>query len=435
MRRGPRLATSPRLALVHSQRRRRPPSSAIIISRKALELAEDPTPIHEHVQLLAQLDTRAIARRFNLKIKADLGSIATEAPLAGTVVPATALGMAVAYFTDDAHRSAVISKPDAEWAVIADTSFSLTSPNMLGPGLPEAGHRWPELSGIADAHLAKVRGGGAFVGIIDSGVDSDHAELSHASIRFLHVTGRAGSGRSVLREVRGFDTHGHGTLVSSVIAGARMGVAPGADLYVASVAEGDMLEAPLAKMVHGLDWIVRQFLREGRGTGILNISLGFPSEAPDAAAKPAYNQSLQALRLMLAECRAKGLLPIAPIGNEGRGRCDCPALFPEVLAVGAVDMETRPARFSGSNRGLPNCLGFGVKVPAASERDYQGASFYRDCSGTSFATAYVSGIGALYLSQNPQLTVDELQALLTQVHSMERGSARNVTRFVQKLAG
>jgi subtilisin family serine protease len=397
----------------------------------ALERAADPEPMRDLLSLPAPRDARALAARFDLRFTTSPERIGRDGSGAGTIVPVGTLGLSVAYFANDARRNLIVDKLGDDWVALPDTSFSLAPQEGIGPLVSRRRHRWPQLSGIQKAHAAGITGRGAFVGVLDSGVDADHAELILATIRFLHVTGRAGAGRSILREVRGFDTHGHGTLVSTVIAGALLGVAPGADLCVASVAEGDMLEAPLGKMMHGLSWITQQFAREGnRQAGILNVSLGFPGEAPNPAAKDTYRQSLYALRLRLAECRAKGLLPIAPMGNAGFGHCDYPASFPEVLAVGAVDMATRSAAFSGSTLEPPHCLGFGVNVPAGADRDYRGVSFYRDCSGTSFATAYVSGIAALYLSRDPDMSVDDLQAVLTRTYLGISNAAERLARFM-----
>lgn len=399
--------------------------------RNALERAADPAPIDRPVELLGQADPLSFARKYGLDVARDEEVLEAESGPVGTMIPIAEMGIGLAYFDDETQRARVLEQPDPDWAVIPDASFSMAVPEKLGPRLAGSGPAWPNLSGVRQAREAGITGVDAFVGILDSGVDADHAELAHNDIHFLHVTGHAGSGRCVQREVRGFDTHGHGTLVASLIAGRELGVAPAAQLHVASIAEGDTLEAPLGKMVHGLRWILRKFETAERPgpTGVLNISLGFPGEPPPDCAAGAYKQGLLAIRLMLATCREKGLLPIAPVGNEGYGRCDHPAAFPEVLAVGAVDKRALPAHFSGGVQGLPHCHGYGVAMPAAADRSYRGSSYYRDCTGTSFATAYVSGIAALYLSRRPEMSVEELRAVLTRDCILDAGVTRKIAHF------
>ena len=69
--------------------------------------------------------------------------------------------------------------------------------------------------------LDALTGAGARVGVIDSGVDSDHPDLRDKVDRWLDVAGPAGDGANLYAEPH--DRRGHGTAVASVAAGAGLG--------------------------------------------------------------------------------------------------------------------------------------------------------------------------------------------------------------------
>ena len=78
---------------------------------------------------------------------------------------------------------------------------------------------------------------GVLVGVLDTGCDADHVQFRQKRIDFCHVPLHYESEK--LREIRGFDISGHGTHVCGIIAGQHIGIAPEADLMVASVIESE----------------------------------------------------------------------------------------------------------------------------------------------------------------------------------------------------
>jgi subtilisin family serine protease len=70
-------------------------------------------------------------------------------------------------------------------------------------------------------------GQGITVAVLDTGVDGGHPELAGRVVRALHFGQDAPVGEDL-----SVDVHGHGTHVAGLVAGAQVGVAPGATLVL-----------------------------------------------------------------------------------------------------------------------------------------------------------------------------------------------------------
>jgi serine protease AprX len=343
---------------------------------------------------------------------------------AGRVSPLFRLGATVASFATTKAADDARTDLDREYVFVPDViKFSLPPPIRLDTG-PSVGHQpvreWPDASGIQKAHQAAVRGAGVLVGILDTGVDADHAEHTHHNVNHRYVSLFPNSASSPPRDVRGFDTDGHGTHVSGIVAGRSVGVAPEADLYVASVIESETIQTSLTRVLTGLEWILAQFSRPENATrpAVLNMSLGFPSETPADIDAAAYDANIKAIRLALRQLVRSNVLPVVAAGNSGTGTWGYPAGFPEVLAVGAVDFDGQVTSFSSSGvtpdtaRTVPDLCGYGSQVYSSVERRWDGQSVYRRMSGTSMACPYVTGIAALYRCRTPRASVKEIRDLI-----------------------
>ena len=155
---------------------------------------------------------------------------------------------------------------------------------------------------------------------------------------------------------------------------------------------------------------------------MLNLSLGTSDEAD-------YRRDF--LAWAAEQLWKDGIAVVAAAGNEGDHAhvLDMPAADPYVIAVGATDTGATPdpaddrvADFSSRSelRG-PDVVAPGtgivsLRVPGSTlDEEFPGArvgdGFFRG-SGTSQAAAVVSGLAARLLSQRPELTNDQLKALL-----------------------
>ncbi|MCB1033680.1 MAG: S8 family serine peptidase [Acidobacteria bacterium] len=255
---------------------------------------------------------------------------------------------------------------------------------------------------MAQAHRDGVRGQGVLVGVLDSGCDADHREFRRRRIEYRYFP--LSRNKKEVRAVRGFDVHGHGTHVSGIIAGERIGVAPDAELLVASVIESERVTTSMERIVMALDWMLSHFQMDehaGKPT-IINMSRGFRREWVSGALADTVLDGMRNLLALLVEI---DVLPVVAIGNDGPGIGRVPGFFPEVLSVGAVDFQHRPAPFSGGGTleggvSAPDLVGYGVEVLSSLERSAENRSVYAEMSGTSMATPYVAGIAALLASKD-----------------------------------
>lgn len=110
---------------------------------------------------------------------------------------------------------------------------------------------------------------------------------------------------------------------------------------------------------------------------IINMSLGsdYPSQIIYEAIKYA---------------RAKGVHIFCAAGNDGQD-IDYPGVYPDVIAVGAVDRGLKPAAFSSPGKEV-DLAAPGVSIAGAYKNGYA------LLTGTSMATPHAAGVGAAILS-------------------------------------
>lgn len=318
----------------------------------------------------------------------------------------------------------------SDYEIIPDVQLSLSKPTYS-----ERIYRrrkqivWPVESGIHQAHSNGITGKGVLVGVLDTGCDADHVQFRQKRIDFRYVPLRYESEK--LRKVRGFDVSGHGTHVCGIIAGQHVGIAPEADLTVASVIESETGQTSLSRIIIALDWMLSQFeSRKSRGGPVIvNMSLGFRPECLSKSEQKTLGGIQSLISTLL---KGFDVLPIVAIGNDGPGNMRAPGYFPETLSVGAVDFNHKPADFSGGGfstidgKTQPDIAGYGVNIFSSLERDGNNRSLYRYMSGTSMATPYVAGIAALYASADTKLRGEALWQHLLNTTLPLRASADRV---------
>jgi filamentous hemagglutinin family protein len=231
-------------------------------------------------------------------------------------------------------------------------------------------------------HLAHrvVTGRGVPIGVIDSEIDGAHPDYAGAVVDRYDATGMDDN------------PHPHGTGMAGAIVSRQrlLGVAPGARIFAVRTfsSRAANSESTTFHILKGLDWAV------GNQVRIINMSFAGPRD-------PSLERALKA-------ANDQGVVLIAAAGNAGpRAPAFYPAADPSVIAVTATDIEDR--LFSGANRGAHVAIaapGVDILVPAP-------AGEYQVTTGTSVATAHISGVVALMLERNPRLTPAEIRKILT----------------------
>lgn len=235
------------------------------------------------------------------------------------------------------------------------------------------------------------QGQGIVIGHIDSGVDTTVPAFKTAieGFRLFDYKGL------YQKEAALTDLNGHGTMTAGLLVGRptqtwKGGVAQRAQLLVAVAIESGYR---INRILSALIWMLEEPVR------IVNLSVGFPEWNP-------------IFRPVIQELARKNVLVVAAIGNGGAGQYHSPGAYPEVLSVGAADNTGKVAPFSGSLNNHQVCLKPDVLGLHATPAIGRGGKLLLEGTGTSGATAIVSGIAARLMSQFPDATALQVAAAL-----------------------
>ncbi len=256
---------------------------------------------------------------------------------------------------------------------------------------------------ICDAWNLHTGCSGIIVAVVDEGIEQTHPDLS-INMYPVSYDAQTGSQPSVVRG-------SHGTAVAGVIGAASnnslgiAGVAPNSRLMSIS---DDMLLAPLLplRLADGINFAWQY------GAHIINNSWSSNSLV-HSLIDQAINDATSFGRGGL------GCVVIFISHNDGLGSISYPSGNPNVLAVGATDNNDQRATFSNYGTGL-DVVAPGVGIYTT---DLQGGAgfntsggtagdYYANFQGTSAAAPIVSGIAALILSINPNLTQAQVRHII-----------------------
>ncbi len=323
-----------------------------------------------------------------------------------------------AYYDDD--------DVDAELNV-ADT--------IAGSAYQRAPSGWMALvndaTGAMDFWAKGFTGAGVDVALIDSGI----APVDGINLAGKVVNGLDISFESQADNLRYLDTYGHGTHMAGIIAGRDtlndpvvaqqngefVGTAPGARILNIKVADANGA-VDVSQVIAAIDWVVQHRNDNGLNIRVLNLSFGTDGTQPYA---------LDPLVYAVQMAWNRGIVVVVAAGNDGNWTAlRNPALNPYVIAVGASDTRGTERVWDDYVTDFSNCGNAdrsvdivapgksieSLRVPGSSaDKDYPsavvGTRFFKG-SGTSQAAAVVSGAAALIIDQRPNITPDQLKALL-----------------------
>jgi subtilisin family serine protease len=242
------------------------------------------------------------------------------------------------------------------------------------------------------------------IAIIDTGIDLDHPDLN--------VVSSTNCARSygACRDGQGNDGHGHGTHVAGIAAAldnsyGAVGVAPGARLWAVKVMS-DNGTGYLSWIIKGIDWVTAH----AASIEVANMSVAWYGYS--SAARTAIQNSVAKGVVYFAAAGNDATDVYGPDGTFGTGDDICPAAFPEVAAISALNdtngtwggsNETNEygsddsfasfSNFSGSNAIDLMCPGVNIYST------YKNGG-YTTFSGTSMASPHAAGLAALYIAQH-----------------------------------
>jgi type VII secretion-associated serine protease mycosin len=226
------------------------------------------------------------------------------------------------------------------------------------------------------------QGAGVVLAEIDTGVDSSHPDLAGSVLPGVDLLNPPLStdGRA--------DADGHGTRMAGLIVGHGhvQGIAPKVQLLPVRAVGGD--ESLGAQIPDGIEWAI------SHGAKVINISASGPVDylAEDDALKDAI---------------AADVVVVAGAGNGSGGSIQYPAAYPGVVAVTGTDEHGNSAPISSIG---PQAV---IAAPAVDIYSTEPHGQYGYATGTSDATAIVSGVVALIRSKYPNLSAADVIHRLT----------------------
>lgn len=275
---------------------------------------------------------------------------------------------------------------------------------------------WP----VAYLHLPQAQqlstGSGVTVAVLDTGVVQGRADL----------TGQVTTGPDYVGGIEKMGQAGwgeHGTCMASIIAGhgrdggadGMLGVAPASHILSVRVIRDD--DAPdfgsatsdATPISDGIKYAVNH------GAQVISMSLG----GEEADAGDDSSAEADAIRYALAH----NVVVVAAAGNGATDGNDIsyPGGERGVITVAAVDSNSKHAYFSTTGWDVAVAAP-GVNLPCDA---YDADDAYMEGSGTSQATAYVSGVVALIKAKNPGLNPAQIRSLLETTASDKPGGGRD----------
>ncbi len=293
-------------------------------------------------------------------------------------------------------------------------------------GNPAPASDYPDLVGADVVWQEGITGEGVTVAIVDTGLSNHPGLLKKVNgVRLNKIAAWVDfvEGSNSPR-----DPHGHGTHIAGIIANGQQGpdgewngIAPGVRLVGVRVLDENGY-SDYAKVIDGIQWVVEH--KDEYNIQLMNLSLVSKAEAP-------YFED--PLNLAVMEAWASGITVVVAAGNGGSGpmTIGVPGNNPYVVTVGAFTDNHSPDNwdddyltpFSAAGPTLdaftkPDVLAPGAHMVSTMEKhstleserpESQLPHKYFTMAGTSQSSAVVSGIAALTLAANPDLTPDEVK--------------------------
>ena len=349
--------------------------------------------------------------------------------LNGVAVGQLALIDGAAGFANSAGISAISLSPTVAYiyydATIGPHNTSAPAPPAPLPSADQLAAVYPRVVNADKDWAQAITGNSVTVAVLDSGIAPD-ADLVSPTNRIIASVNFADQRVSP-------DPGGHGTHIAGIIAGNGtnsagqfVGIAPQANLVDVRVLDSRG-SGRISSVVRGIEWVLAN--RATYNIRVINLSFGAP-------ATTSYRTDPMATAIEIAWRR--GLVVVAAAGNTGpsANTVVTPGTDPYAITVGATDDQgtltpgdDTLAWFSAwgtaDSNVKPDVVAPGrrivsIRVPGSALDTLfpdhvvvaQNGATYMRLSGTSQATAVVSGEAALLLQGRPTLYPDQVKALV-----------------------
>ena len=313
---------------------------------------------------------------------------------------------------------ALLASPDVV-KVWGDGHISMSHIDMRKYDSANPNREWQKAIKLADVRAGSYDGSGVTVAMLDTGIQP-----------VSDLAGRIVASADFTSEGDGLDRYGHGTHMAGIIAGTGNssngvwnGVAPKANLVSVKVAGADG-STDVSVVIAGLQWIVGN--RSSFGIKVLNLSFGTDS---------VQSYLVDPLNYAVEQVWASGVFVAVAAGNRGPsgGTIGKPADDPFVVSVGAANINDTSDRrddtvadFSSrgpSQDGLmrPDLVAPGISIVSNRAKgstvdlEHPLAAVdenYMKGTGTSQATAVISGVAALMFQANPSMSANVAKATM-----------------------
>ena len=284
-----------------------------------------------------------------------------------------------------------------------------------------------EITGLND--VQNLDGTGVVLCIVDSGIDMSHPGLENVKI--------SGWKDFVGGEQNPYDDEGHGTAMAGIIVAKNglQGNAKGVTLLIAKAID-DSGSGSDQTISESVDWCADE------GADIISLSLG---------GEQGFGSGLfttDALEQSVEDALDLGIFIVAAAGNDGEdddGDVESPGSVEDVICVGGISRNGNIWKGSsvGDNNGRlwpnpilprnnpdmkPEIVAPSQEVPILMASGIGNDNWWGWSSGTSAATAWVSGSLALLLEKYPELqrenssdrtSIDEVKNLIMQNSQMK----------------
>jgi subtilisin family serine protease len=262
------------------------------------------------------------------------------------------------------------SMPPSSTAAATGAATAATAGALQVSTDPLVGEQWAHAAYPFSDLWRCGRGAGVRVAVVDTGVDATHPDFDGRvtpGVAFDDGGPRLGQG--------GVDPNGHGTHAAGIIGAGDngigvVGVAPQVTIVPVRALRADQTGSS-RDLANGITWAANE------GVDVINASLG-------------ANEQSRAVRTATDYAQSRGVVIMAAGGNAGpNGVVRYPAGFPGVLGISAVGESGALAPFSTRGPHID------LSAPGTDILSTTLGGRWTWDSGSSMATAHVSGLAAL----------------------------------------